>query len=912
MSSNNDNHIIRYAAGTGRNFGKATNYTKSLKSFISDFQKPTVTGEKFREYLRMSDKDQQHLKSVNGWIYRTQVDGPVRNRGSGLPSDIITFDFDYATPEYLAEIRSGRVCPEWEWFIHTSRRHTEEKPRFRMFIFVAQPIPNDLYPAVSRIIAQKFDPDMSHVDKVSFRPAQMMFRPTTSKDGEFVFHRNRGALLDWQEELDIFELARGDWRNLENLPTTPGERLRETADKAEDPTTKQGPVGDFCRAYDVPAAIDKFLSHKYAPVDDFTGKPRYTYLGGTTTNGAEVQDDGLFLYSHHGSDPCSDMLVNSFDLVRIHLYGSEDDKIDEDTPMAKRPSFKSMVEFISNDEGYRKAVIASRYDSAAMSADFTDEMAEGEVEVDEDHERKAPDWPERASGVAQAKIADFDDEEDDEIESLVGTPVTRNAKGEPISLVQKLQRKRKPAPPKDWITDLELTMQGDIISNSPNLAQIILNDLRLRNSIEFNDFHGRIVSREPIKTKMPFVATYSVDDEVNGEPVQDHHLFAIRMMLEAPNGPGKAGYGLRTVTDRDLTSAVETVARLNSFHPVREYLSAVRWDGIERVDTLFIKYMGCPDTPYHREIGRLFLIGAVSRIFEPGHKFDYVPILCGAQGKRKSTWISVLAKNWFGELKADFDDEKTLVEQMMGKFIMEMPELSSMGRSQVEDAKAFVSGTESNVRLSYGKLPRLFKRQCVFIGSTNDDEYLIDRTGNRRWWPVNVTVPMIDTDKLAREVDLIWAEAVLLYHHMRSIQPRGTLPLSLTKAAMQEAVGLQEAARVETEADSYTEALRGWADRLVEPEGFDDFDHATTAPKLQHRKFVTVHQAWTEGLGMGVKTTMTDSRNIGRALRSLGWAPSGKASRASGVVAKAFYPTPALLARWKEQDLKAKSDDDLV
>jgi len=920
----NDNHIIRYAAGTGRNFGKAVNHTKSWKSFNDEFRKPLVTSERFRDYLRMSEADQKHLKSVNGWVYRTQVNGPMRNRGSGLPSDLITFDFDYATPEYMADLIAGKIMPDVEWFIHSSRRHTNEKPRLRMFIPVASPIGNDIYNAVSRIIGKLFDATMAHVDKVSFRPAQMMFRPTVSKDGDFIYHRNEGKLLDWKEVLEEFSLIHGDWHDLENLPTTPGEKLRETSDRAEDPTTKAGPVGDFCRAYDVVEAIEKFIPDCYTPVDSPSAKPRYTYAKGTTTNGAEVQDGGLFMYSHHGSDPCSDQLVNAFDMVRIHKFGDHDDKLGQDlneTPMAKRPSFKSMVDFIQEDNGYRRQVVASKFDTAAMTADFTDDMAESEVEIDEDHVAKTVEQRKaeldarvrepagRESGIAQDEIPDS---EDDEIEALIGREIERDAMGKPVSLVKKATRKRKAPPPKDWITVLETTLQGDIISNSPNIAQIILNDLRMRNCIEFNEFNTRMVSREPIRSKMEFIPQYEVDDEINGEPIQDHHLFALRMMIESPNGPGKPGYGIRTVTDRDLNAAVETVARLNRFHPVRDYMLAQVWDGKHRVETMFIRYMGCPDTPYHREIAKLFLIGAVARIFEPGHKFDYVPILVGGQGKRKSTWISLLAKNWFGELKGDFADEKAMVEQMMGRFILELPELSSLGRSQVEDAKAFVSATESFVRLSYGRLPKLFRRQCVFIGSTNDDEYLIDRTGNRRWWPVNVDTTQIDTDKMSLEVDLLWAEAVQMYLEMRVKQPFGTLPLTLTREALIESVELQEDARVQTEADSYTEALKPWLDRMVEPERFDDFDHAHGAPKLQRRQFVTIHTAWTEGLGMGIKTSMADSRAVGKALRSAGWIPVRKTVRVGDWIGKIFVPRKEVLERWAREDSEKRSEDDMI
>ena len=877
---NNDSRIVRFASGSGRNFGKATNQTKSLKSFIDDFRKPTVTPERQRDYNKMNDKDQQHTKAVAGWIYRTQVDGPVRNRGSGLPSDFITFDFDYATPEFLEKLLSDDPGLDCEFFVHSTRRHTPEKPRLRMWVLADQAIPNDLYVSVSRIIAEKFDPDMVHVDKVSFRPAQMMFRPTVSKDQEYVFHRHRGPALDWSHELDVFEMTRGDWRDLSLLPKVPNEELRVVAEKAENPTEKDGPVGDFCRAYDVPAAIEKFLSDKYAPSDDNSAKPRYTYLGGTTTNGAEVQDDGLFLYSHHGSDPCSDMLVNAFDLVRIHLFGDKD-KGDEDAqgPMAKRPSFKAMMDFIAHDELYLKAVVERKYDIAAMTADFTDDMVDGEIEIDEDDDSA-------------------------EIRALVGEVIPRNDDGAPVSKQTppaRANRAKRPPPKKDWIGDLELTQNGDIISNSPNIGQIIQNDLRTRNHLEYNEFHAKVVTRARLSTRLPFIPDFPVHDLVNGEPIQDKHLHAIRMMLEYENGPGKPGYGLRSVTDRDLNSAIEIAAHQNTFHPVREYLTDLKWDGRERAERLWIEYLGVEDNAYTRMVARHFLIGAVARAYEPGHKFDFVPILFGAQGKRKSTMIAILAKSWSGELKGNFRDEKHLVEQMMGCWIMELPELSSFKGSIIEDVKAFISAVVSYVRLSYGKLPKEFPRQCVFIGSTNEEEFLNDPTGNRRWWPLKVTVDMIDTDKLARNVDQIWAEAGTWYHEMRAEHPRekGPLPLHLTDAeAAILAAEAQDAAQNITVVDVLAEAIRDYLD--------GDMTESFGGKKV-HRKQVTIMEVWEHGLGRDKTPNDAEAKSVGRAIRACGWVarPTPVKVREDDGTRKSqkvFYPGPQVLARWKDEE----------
>lgn len=882
MSKKNDTFVVRFSTGTGRNFGKAKNTSKSLKTFRDMFRKPLVTNERMKDFLKLPDKDQGHLKGIAGWFYRTQVDGPKRNRGSGLPSDMVTLDFDYATPEYLRSICDGEIMTGYEWFLHTSRRHTEEKPRFRLFVILSEPVPNDLYGPVSRIVAQHFDPDMVHVDKVSFRPAQMMFMPTLSKDGEFVFHENNGELLDWSEMLDIYETTKGDWRDITQLPQVEGENAREVAEKAEDPTEKKGIVGDFCRAYNVMEAIDAF-DLPYKEVDDYSGKPRYTYLGGTTTNGAEVQDDGLFLYSHHGSDPVSDMLVNAFDLVRIHKFGEKDEKFDaEGKPMHQRPSFKAMVESLEHDEKYKAQVVASRYDIDAINEDFDDAMAEmgDEIEI-----------------------------EDPEIDDLVGAPPKRETvevhREDAADLGPTTQKRVKKAPPpKDWIQGLQLTQDGVIVANSPNVAQIIQNDKRTRESVEFNEFTERVVSRHALRTRMPFVCDFGITDPVNGDVWEDIHTTAVRAMIESENGPGKTGYGFK-VSDRDMDAGIELAARQARFHPVREYLESLPFAPPSIAESLFVRFMGCPDTPYHRECARLFLVGAVARVYEPGHKFDFVPILFGAQGKRKSTFCRILACDFHGELKANFSDENKLVEQMTGGWILEMPELGSITRSQVEDAKAFVSATSSHVRLAWARRSKVYKRQCVFIGSTNDEEFLIDNTGNRRWWPIKVSADMIDTDLLLTERNAIWGAAVAIYKEMRAAKPHGDLDLTFRDPeALAEAEALQEQTRISSEMDHYAEIIEPWLDRKVtaDAEGFDE---------LHHRRFVTISEVWTDALEQNNRASPTDLRVVGKALRKCGWAPAPSPKKIGGASVKVFVPNDAVKQKWKEM-AEEESGEDLV
>ncbi len=251
-----------------------------------------------------------------------------------------------------------------------------------------------------------------------------------------------------------------------------------------------------------------------------------------------------------------------------------------------------------------------------------------------------------------------------------------------------------------------------------------------------------------------------------------------------------------------------------------------------------------------------------------------MPTLWGAQGKRKSTFINVLALGWAGELKANFSDEKAMVEQMMGCLIMELPELSAVGRSAVEDVKAFVSATESNVRLAFRRNAQVFKRPGVFRGSTNNKDFLKDQTGNRRFWPIEVIVDSIDTDRLARAMPQIWAEAVAEYRAMRAAQPHGTLPLHLTSfEAQQEASELQAASLRENDADMVAAIL---ADKLNSKVRVgDDFDEANGGATYEWPDRVFSHKIATEWLD-GVKVTGQMSQVVAEALGKLGWVKGGK------------------------------------
>lgn len=417
----------------------------------------------------------------------------------------------------------------------------------------------------------------------------------------------------------------------------------------------------------------------------------------------------------------------------------------------------------------------------------------------------------------------------------------------------------------DWKQLLDLT-DGEkpaIKPSLPNIELILAHDPRTRGLMRFNLFTQEVVYRgipgRMKRNKKRAKPTKQLDgpiwvlrDPINGDLWSSEKDNAIRSVLESPKSQG--GWGLK-IADRDMKAAVDLTARKNSFHPVREYLDSLVWDGVPRLDSLFVRHLGAEDTAYTRGVARVTLLGGVTRAYEPGHKFDFVAILEGDQGKRKSTFIETLAKSWFSELNGNFHDRKEMVERMQGSWIVELPELQGFTKSEVQDIKAFVSAREDKVRLAFAPRAAVYQRQCVMMGSTNEDRYLRDLTGGRRFWPIRCLVDTIDIDALMKEVDQVWAEAVAVYREMRAAQPKGTLPLYLSgPEAASEAAKMQEERRVETAGDMMVGLIEAWLNKPL-PMGFDDADaDDLDVPADRLRQVTCGREIWGECLGHDQRT----------------------------------------------------------
>lgn len=253
----------------------------------------------------------------------------------------------------------------------------------------------------------------------------------------------------------------------------------------------------------------------------------------------------------------------------------------------------------------------------------------------------------------------------------------------------------------------------------------------------------------------------------------------------------QADYGLKS--RQDFADALKNVSMRNKFHPVRELLDSLTWDGKEHIRSLLPEYLGAEDSDYTYQVMRLWMLGAVSRVYKPGSKFDYTIILQGSQGIGKSTFLKLMAldDSWFNDSLDSLDSDKA-VQSLTGSWIIELAELKSLARTAggVESVKRFLTATQDKYRIPYERRADTFYRQCVFAGTTNKDDFLQDETGNRRFLIIHTGVAKpsksLFTPEAMDDIKQAWAEAV---HIWKNEDPELILP----ENCMQQAKELQEA-----------------------------------------------------------------------------------------------------------------------
>jgi predicted P-loop ATPase len=302
-----------------------------------------------------------------------------------------------------------------------------------------------------------------------------------------------------------------------------------------------------------------------------------------------------------------------------------------------------------------------------------------------------------------------------------------------------------------WLSDVQRDSNHEPRPNLYNAMLALRADHRLTELVAYDEMLRAPILNRPL-------ASIDEGEQFSPRAIRDTDVSALLELLQLA--------GLEKLGKDTLHHAVDLRAQECAFHPVRNYLAALRWDGRKRLDTWLHDYLGAEareeTSEYQRGIGRMFLVAMVARIFKPGCKADYMPVLEGPQGAMKSSACAVLGDQWFSDALPDIRSAgKDVAMHLNGKWLIEVAEMSALDKAEAAALKAFLTRTVERYRPSYGRKEVIEPRQCLFIGTTNKAAYLRDETGGRRFWPIKVGA--IRIEELACVRDQLFAEAVDLY-----------------------------------------------------------------------------------------------------------------------------------------------------
>lgn len=359
---------MKIAYGNSRMDKKWKNTDISWEAFCSRVKTTQRTTETVEEYRKMRKGGQDSIKDVGGFVGGHLKDGR-RKKGNVLSRSMLTLDMDYGTSTIWEEIST--FFP-YQCCIYSTHKHTPENPRLRLIIPLFRDVGEEEYAAVSRMVAKEIGIDL--FDDTTYEPERLMYWPSTSRNGVFVYEEKDGSLLD----PDVFLNKYDDWHDTSTWPVSSrqSEVIERSLKEQADPLSKEGVIGTFCRTYSVSSAIGNFLKDIYEP-SVMVG--RYDYIPADSSAGVILYDD-KFAYSHHATDPASGRLLNAFDLVRIHKFGHLDDRATESTPPSKLPSFINMCEFAIQDDEVKAQFTKERMEQATI--DFTEDNWQIALELD--------------------------------------------------------------------------------------------------------------------------------------------------------------------------------------------------------------------------------------------------------------------------------------------------------------------------------------------------------------------------------------------------------------------------------------------------------------------------------------------------------------------------------------------------
>lgn len=631
-------------------------------------------------------KQQGKLKDVGGFVGGTFA-GRRRLKRDVTGRDIICLDLDEVPAGKTQEVIDKVAAFGVTYCVYSTAKHCPEKPKLRVVLPLERTCAQaelDEYEAIARKLGEKIGIDWC--DASTFEPERMMYWGTCTSDVQYVFSAvENGKYLDGDAILSEYTNWRDTtlWAGVDKT----AEKDRKTKHLPENPADKRNIVGAFCAVYTISEAIAKFLPDVYEEAKD----GRYTHIGSSTAGGAINYDD-KYLFSHHGTDVACGMSLNAFDLVRIHLFGKEDENAGNTKDVTKLPSFKKMSEMCCKDEDVMRAY----------------------------SERKKEERKDKARAH-----------------------------------VQMLENAGETVENSDNFVEVSALLRHDdknrVIVSSQNYATVLENDeaVKVGEKYVYDEFLAAIV---PLG-ELPYIG------KVAKGKWTDTCSFAVKRFIETR-------YDIRS--DRIFPEVFDTVVKAHRIDSLVQAFDALpEWDGVPRLDSVLIDYLGAEDTPYTRAVTLEAFLGAVERVYNPGANHDEMLVLIGGQGICKSTFLKKIAmkKEWHLGEEIPFDDSKKASELMRGKFIVEINEMTGYTKADANAVKRFLSSDVDVYRPVYARFTEEYGRRCTFWGSTNDDEFLKDLTGNRRFRPVvcrSHATPEEKSrvhDELPKIVPQLWAEA---------------------------------------------------------------------------------------------------------------------------------------------------------
>lgn len=696
--------------------------TLSISRIFNYLQRDRKIKLSTKEFHALSTDEKAKIKNGNAAFIGGFFEGR-RTSVNMRTRSIIALDIDKKFPGDLYEFLKEKDL--YPFYIYESISSTPKHQKYRVLFFLSEDIDANYYEPVARRIAKNLG-IIDFVDHTCYRKTQLMYAPVFCRDAKGLnefYGRLDAPFLNVNEILSTF-------KNIGN-PTEWDSARDEKALKVQnsmtlvDPRTKAGLIGAFCEYV---GDLHKAITLYNLPYEQ-TGEDRYSYTGGSSSNGFVIYDDGQWGYSNHESDPAATGHdLNAFDLVRIHLF-SDRDREDGYKDQTRAPSFKALNELLTNDNNFME------FYAQRKTSEILDSIQDDFADVFESSENE--------------------DESDD-----VTTKTTKRSKRR-IKINGKTYKK-DPTKDKDLgakLRNFEKSLirsseNGSPVNNKTNVYRAISKHPLLEDRILFDTFTRRA----------SFVGRRPWPRTEKGDFWNENDDFMLSVFLEK--------HDLKVATDVvSKATAQVSQEQKHQFNSLANFFTyqLPEWDGTERIATLFHDAFNAEKNDINATIAKKTLLGGLERaLSDEATEVKAIPVLQGPQSVGKSSFWRLLAieRDWFNDSKIEIGSKDGL-SILAGSFIVEFAEFASIKKADRDEVKSYLSSSVDKYRPAYARSEKTFVRHNIFVGSVNDEEFLTDTTGNVRYkvvkTPGDATGAARMFNLMTKEYILqLWAEAMTL------------------------------------------------------------------------------------------------------------------------------------------------------